>query len=110
MSGTPQTCVYPDVCLGIAHVSGKAPLAGQGGLADTQCICPFRPKESVGQKGADTLCIYHAPCPERGALPDTWAIPKHTSGVNTGLGVPNHVCGEQPLRFPAVIPCHPKRP
>ena len=26
----PQTCVYPDVCLGIAHVSGKAPLPGQG--------------------------------------------------------------------------------
>ena len=28
--GHPQTCVYPDVCLGIAHVSGKAPLPGQG--------------------------------------------------------------------------------
>ena len=28
--GHPQTCVYPDVCLGIAHVSGKAPLSGQG--------------------------------------------------------------------------------
>ena len=26
----PQTCVYPDVCLGIAHVSGKGPLPGQG--------------------------------------------------------------------------------
>ena len=23
-------CVYPDVCLGIAHVSGKVPLSGQG--------------------------------------------------------------------------------
>ena len=49
--GHPQTCVYPDVCLGIAHVSGKAPLPGQGEGADTQCICPFRPKESVGRKG-----------------------------------------------------------
>ena len=28
--GHPQTCVYPDVCLGIAHVSGKGPLPGQG--------------------------------------------------------------------------------
>ena len=28
--GHPQTCVYPDVCLGIAHVSGKVPLSGQG--------------------------------------------------------------------------------
>ena len=26
----PQTCVYPDVSLGIAHASGKAPLSGQG--------------------------------------------------------------------------------
>ena len=26
--GHPQTCVYPDVCLGIAHVSGNAPLSG----------------------------------------------------------------------------------
>ena len=28
--GHPRTCVYPDVCLGIAHVSGKVPLSGQG--------------------------------------------------------------------------------
>ena len=28
--GHPQTCVHPDVCLGITHVSGKAPLSGQG--------------------------------------------------------------------------------
>ena len=28
--GHPQTCVYPDVCLGIAHVSGKILLSGQG--------------------------------------------------------------------------------
>ena len=28
--GHPQTCVYPDVCLGIAHVSGKVLLPGQG--------------------------------------------------------------------------------
>ena len=28
--GHPQTCVYPDVCLGDGDVSGKAPLPGQG--------------------------------------------------------------------------------
>ena len=28
--GHPQTCVYPDVCLGIAHVSGKGALSEQG--------------------------------------------------------------------------------
>ena len=26
----PQTCVYPDVCLGIGDVCSKAPLPGQG--------------------------------------------------------------------------------
>ena len=48
--GHPQTCVYPDVSLGIAHVSGKVPLSGQGPV-DTQCICPFRPTDSLGRKG-----------------------------------------------------------
>ena len=76
----PQACVYPDVCLGIAHVSGKAPLSGQGKGADTQCICPSRPKEIVGRKGQIHCVSALFPCPERGALPDTWAIPKHTSG------------------------------
>ena len=28
--GHPQTCGYPDVCLGTGDVSGKAPLQGQG--------------------------------------------------------------------------------
>ena len=28
--GTPQTCVYPHMCLGINIVSGKAALLGQG--------------------------------------------------------------------------------
>ena len=28
--GHPQTCVYPDVCLGIAHVSGKDPFPDKG--------------------------------------------------------------------------------
>ena len=63
----PETCVYPDVCLGLAHVSGKVPLSGQGGLADTQCICPFRPKESVGQKG-QMHCVSTRPLVPREGL------------------------------------------
>ena len=78
--GDPQTCVYPDVCLGIAHVSGKAPLPAQGVWQIHNVSALFALQESVGRKGADTLCIYQTPCPGRGALPDTWAIPKHTSG------------------------------
>ena len=80
MFGHPQTCVYPDVCLGIAHVSGKAPLSGQGVWQIHNVSAPFALQESCGAKGADTLCICQTPCPERGTLPDTWAIPKHTSG------------------------------
>ena len=64
--GHPQTCVYPDVCLGIAHVSGKVPFSGQG----------LSPCRFLGANGADTLCICQTPCPESGTLPDTWAIPK----------------------------------
>ena len=79
-SGTPRPVFTPMCVLGIAHVSGKAPLSGQGKRADTQCICPFRPKESVGRKGQIHCVSALFPCPERGALPDTWAIPKHTSG------------------------------
>ena len=42
---------------------------------------PLSPYRFLGAKGADTLCICQTPCPERGTLPDTWAIPKHTSGI-----------------------------
>ena len=81
----PPDYVYPDVCLGIAHVSGKAPLSGQGKRADTQCTCPFCTKESVGQKGQIHCVSALFPCPERGALPDTWQSlnthrGKHRSG------------------------------
>ena len=78
--GHPQTCVYPDVCLGIAHVSGKAPLPGQGGLADTQCICPFRPKESVGRKG-QIQCVSTGPLVPREGL---YQI--HGQSLNTHRG------------------------
>ena len=40
----PQACVYPDVCLGIAHVSGKAPLPGQGVWQIHNVSAPFAPR------------------------------------------------------------------
>ena len=49
--GHPQTCVYPDVCLGIAHVSGKVPLQGQGAWQIHNVSAPFRPTDCLGQKG-----------------------------------------------------------
>ena len=66
--GYPQTCVYTDVCLGIAHVSGKGPLSGQGAKrVDTQCICPFRPTDSLGQKG-QIHCVSARPLVPREGL------------------------------------------
>ena len=50
--GHPQTCVYPDVCLGIAHVSGKAPSLGTREKRRYTMYLPLSP-----YKGADTLCI-----------------------------------------------------
>ena len=70
--GHPQTCDDPDVCLGIAHVSGKAPLSGQGVWQIHNVSAPFTPR-NLRAKRADTLCIYQT-------LPDTGATPKHTSG------------------------------
>ena len=40
----PLTCVYPDVCLGIAHVSGKVPLSGQGVWEIHNVSAPFAPR------------------------------------------------------------------
>ena len=42
--GHPQTCVYPDVCLGIAHVSGKARLPGQAVWQIHNVSAPFAPR------------------------------------------------------------------
>ena len=41
MIGHPQTCVYPDVCLRIAHVSGKIPPPGQGVWQTHNVSAPF---------------------------------------------------------------------
>ena len=62
----PDLCLPRCVCLGIAHVSGKVPLSGQGVWQIHNA--PFGPTDSLGR----TLCICQTPCPERGTLPDTW--------------------------------------
>ena len=35
-------------------------------------------------KRGDTLCIYQTPCPEGGALPDTWALNTHRGKHRSG--------------------------
>ena len=75
-----QTCVYPDVCLGIAHVSGKVPSLGTRGLVDTQCICPFRPTDSLGRKG-QIHCVSTRPLVPREGL---YQI--HGQSLNTHRG------------------------
>ena len=77
------------MCLGIAHVSGKAPLSGQGKRADTQCICPFRPINSLGQKG-QIHCVSAKPLVPGEGLYQIHGQSLNTHrGINTGLGVPN---------------------
>ena len=49
--GHPQTCVYPDVCLGIAYVSGKAPLSGQGVWQIHNVSAPFALQIPWSEKG-----------------------------------------------------------
>ena len=63
--GPPQTCVYPDVCLRIAHLSGKVPSLGTRGLVDTQLYLPLSPQGICRAEGADALCICQTPCPEK---------------------------------------------
>ena len=129
----PQPCVYPHVCLGIAHVSGKGPLPGQGvwqihnvSALFAQGICSMRkgqihcvstrllvPERAFKAKSGNLNLFLRilpffpwnlqgkqgekgAKCPEKGldyqilpSLPDTWAIPKHTSGKTQVWGWPN---------------------
>ena len=44
------SCVYPDVCLGIAHVSGKVPLSGQGVWQIHNVSAPFALQIPWGEK------------------------------------------------------------
>ena len=81
--GHPQTCVYPDVCLGIAHVSGKVPLPGQGVWQIHNVSAPFALQIPWGDKGRYIVYLPDPfPCPERGTLPDTWAIPKSKEEIH----------------------------
>ena len=77
--GHPQTCVYPDVCLGIAHVSGKVPLPGQGVWSIHNVSALFALQIAWGERGRYIVYLPD-PLSGRGTLPDAWAIPKHTSG------------------------------
>ena len=47
----PQTCVYPDMCLAIAHVSGKVPPPGQGVWQIHNVSAPFAPRNLLDEKG-----------------------------------------------------------
>ena len=47
----PQTCVYPDVCLGIAHVSGKVPPSGQEVWQIHNVSAPFALQIPWGERG-----------------------------------------------------------
>ena len=33
-----------------------------------------------GERGRHVVYLPLSPCPEKGTLPDIWALPKHTSG------------------------------
>ena len=47
--GHPETCVYPDVCLGIDNVSGEPPCPGAPPSSSSQGIC--------WASWADLLCV-----------------------------------------------------
>ena len=73
------------------------PLSRDKGSGRYTMYLPFSPQGICRAKGADTLCICQTPCPERGTLPDTWAIPKHTSGQTHFWGCPIYI-GLTPLQ------------
>ena len=81
LTGHPQTCAYPDVCLGIAHVSGKVPLSGQRVWQIHNVSTPFR------RRNGQIHCVSARPFVPREGL---YQI--HGQSLNTHrgkLGVPN---------------------
>ena len=76
----PQTRVDLDVCLGMLPMYLVKSLSGTRSLVDTQCICPFRPKESVGRKG-QIHCVSARPLVPREGL---YQI--HGQSLNTHQG------------------------
>ena len=64
--GHPQTCVYPDVCLGVAHVSGKAPLSGQGVRQIHNVSALFALQVSWGERGRYIVYLPYPLSRERG--------------------------------------------
>ena len=63
--GHPQTCVYPDVCLGIGDVSGKVPLPRQGPwqIHKASALAPYR---FLGRKRKGEGCSRDTLSQERG--------------------------------------------
>ena len=60
----------------------------KGKGADTKCICPFRPKESVGRKGQIHFVPAPFPLSRERDFTRYMGNPYTHIGVNTGLGVP----------------------
>ena len=67
MIGHPQTCVYPDVCLGLAHVSDKDPLSGQRVWQIHNVSAPFALRIPWGGKG-QIHCVSARPLVPREGL------------------------------------------
>ena len=68
------------MCLGIAHVSGKVPLSGQGVWQTHSVSVPFRPTDSLGQKG-QIHCVSTGPLVPREGLYEI-----HGQSLNTHRG------------------------
>ena len=64
-------------------------LSRDKGLADTQCICPFHPKESVGRKG-QIHCVSTRPL-----VPGEGLYQIHGQSLNTHWG--KHRSGGCPM-------------
>ena len=88
-------------------VKSLSPDKGSGWYTMYLSLSPYR---FLGVKGTDAWCIYRTPCPERGTLPDTWAIPKHTFGHSktSGRWQAIHRCSHQSDAAPEVSRRAPK--
>ena len=62
-------------------------LSWDKGPVDTQCICPFHPTDSVGQKGR-IHCVSSRPLVREEGLYQIHGQSLTHIWVNTGLGVP----------------------
>ena len=91
--GTPRPVFTPMCVWGLPMYLVK-PLSQDKGSGRYTMYLPFSLYRFLGAKGTDTLCIYRTPCLGRGALPDTWAIPKHTLGYTRVWGCQRKLPGK----------------